>query len=106
MARAYNQVGRAREARLQNMGLTCDASLARNLRSSYLADCVTGRGVMVEAVVRTTRLLQTNNVMRFCHRNFSRTVSVYRILKHETKRSEFMWCISAIFAILTAHKNS
>ena len=33
MARAYNQVGRAREARLQNMGLTCDASLARNLPS-------------------------------------------------------------------------
>ena len=25
MARAYNPVGRAREARLQNIGLTCDA---------------------------------------------------------------------------------
>ena len=35
----------AREARRPNIGLTCDASLARNLQSSYLADCVTGRGV-------------------------------------------------------------
>jgi hypothetical protein len=41
MARAYNQVGRAREARLQNIGLTCKRELARNLQSSYLADCVT-----------------------------------------------------------------
>ena len=31
MARAYNPVGRAREARLQNMRFTCNPSLARNL---------------------------------------------------------------------------
>ena len=29
MARAYNQVGRAREARLQNIRFTCEAELAR-----------------------------------------------------------------------------
>jgi len=60
---------------------------------------------MVEAVVRTTRLLQTNNVMRFCHRNFSRTVSVYGFLKLEAMRSEFTGCISAILAIPVAHMN-
>ena len=32
MARAYNPVGRAREARLQNICLTCKRELARNLR--------------------------------------------------------------------------
>ena len=31
MARAYNPVGRAREARLQNIRFTCNPSLARNL---------------------------------------------------------------------------
>ena len=50
-------------------------------------------------------LLQTDDVMRFCHRNFSRTASVYEILKLETRRSEFMRCISAIFAIPVAHMN-
>ena len=43
--------------------------------------------------------------MRFCYRNFSRTASVYAILKLETRRSEFMRCISAIFAIPVAHMN-
>jgi hypothetical protein len=35
MARAYNPVGRAREARLQNIGLTCKRELARNLRQDF-----------------------------------------------------------------------
>ena len=43
--------------------------------------------------------------MRFCHRNFSRTVSVYGILKLEVTRSEFTGCISAILAIPVAHMN-
>ena len=87
------------------MGLTCDASLARFVRHYQSTKRDRPRS-QVEAVVRTTMLLQTNNVMRFWHRNFSRTVSVYGILKLETWRSEFTECISAIFAILTAHKNS
>ena len=43
--------------------------------------------------------------MRFCHRNFSRTASDYEILKLKTRCSEFMRCISAIFAIPVAHMN-
>jgi len=35
MARAYNPVGRAREARLQNICLTCKRELARNLRQDF-----------------------------------------------------------------------
>ena len=51
MARAYNQVGRAREARLQNICLTCKRELARFLRqlSSRNRD---KRVCQVEAVVR------------------------------------------------------
>jgi len=51
MARAYNPVGRAREARLQNMGLTCDASLARNLPSSEPSRLRDRPRSQVEAVV-------------------------------------------------------
>ena len=43
--------------------------------------------------------------MRFCHRNFSRTASVYEILKFNLRRSECKRCISAIFAIPVAHMN-
>jgi len=51
MARASNQVRRAREARLQNMGLTCDASLARNLPSSEPSRLRDRPRSQVEAVV-------------------------------------------------------
>ena len=52
MARAYNPVGRAREARLQNICLTCTRELARNppRTSSGLRD---KRACQVEAVVRS-----------------------------------------------------
>jgi len=45
---------RAREsARRPNIRFTCNPSLARNLLQGFkLADCVSGRVVMVEAIVR------------------------------------------------------
>jgi hypothetical protein len=42
----------ASEARPANIRFTCNPSLARNLLQGFkLADCVTGRVVMVEAIV-------------------------------------------------------
>ena len=65
MARAYNPVGRAREARLQNIRFTCNPSLARNLLQGFkLADCVTGRVVEVKAIVRRNMVLTGDMVYR------------------------------------------
>ena len=57
MARAYNPVGRAREARLQNIGLTCKRELARNLQRSEPSRLRDKRVWQVEAVVRSMQLL-------------------------------------------------
>jgi len=55
------------------------------------ARIMTGRVVEVKAVVRTTRLRQTANVMRFFHRNsLNAHALVDGILKPQAKPSEFM----------------